>query len=269
VALGGTVTAFPPASPFGLPGCQAPLIAFQEVAYADAAGARASLEDVSLAIPAGGATAIVGLPGGGAQTLFALLQRRCEPTSGRVLLGGRDLQAIEPNVLGAAIAAVERDGPVHAGTLRDNLRGASSGASGGELAAVVAETRLEGLLERLPDGLDSEIAARGARLSGDERQRIAIARALLRRPRVLLLDEATAPLDARSEHALRATVARAATRCTVLVIARRRSTVVTADQIVVLDEGRVRAAGTHAELSASDALYRALVTTDLIAEAAG
>lgn len=263
------MTATPPALPFGLPRRRTPLIAFRDVAYTDTTSALLPLEDVSLEIPEGGTTAIVGSPGAGAETLFALLRRRSDPTRGRILLDGRDLATIEPDMLTAVIAAVERDGPVHAGTLRDNLSRAAPGASGGELAAVVAETRLEGLLERLPDGLDSEIAARGAHLSGDERQRIAIARALLLRPRLLLLDEANAPLDARSEHALGAAIARAATRCTVLAIARRRATVLSADQVIVLDAGRVRAAGTHASLSATDALYRTLVSTDLIAEASG
>jgi ABC-type multidrug transport system fused ATPase/permease subunit len=120
---------------------------------------------------------------------------------------------------------------------------------------------------RLPEGLDTEIGDRGRTLSGGERQRIAIARALLREPELLLLDEPTAQLDAANEHALRETVDRAARRCAVLVVAHRLSTVAAADQIVVLDGGRVRAVGTHADLIATDSLYRALAATQLLAPA--
>lgn len=249
-------------SPFAPPPRHVPLIALRGVS------AGPALDDVTLALPEGGQTAIVGPCATGAGTLFALLQRRLEPAAGTIRLDGRDLTTIPHDELARTVAAVERDAPVLAGTLRDNLHGAVPGASGGELAAVVAEARLEGLLERLPEGLDSELATRGARLGGGERQRIAIARALLRRPRILLLDEATARLDARDEIALRATVARAATRCTVLVIAHRLSTVLSADRIVVLDDGRVRACGTHAQLIASDACYRELVATRLGADSA-
>ena len=151
-----------------------------------------------------------------------------------------------------------------AGTLRENLLYALPGASDAALAVVVEEARLEEMLARLPAGLDTEIGDRGRTLSGGERQRIAIARALLRRPEVLLLDEPTAQLDAANEHALRETIERAAQRCAVIVVAHRLSTVVAARQIVVLERGRVRAIGSHAELFERDALYRELATTQFI-----
>ncbi len=133
------------------------------------------------------------------------------------------------------------------------------------MAVALRDTRLDELVERLPDGLDTDVGPRGVTLSGGERQRLAIARALLREPEVLLLDEATSQLDARNEEALRDTVARAAQRCTVLVIAHRLSTVRDADRIVVLEAGLVRAAGTHAELMRDDDLYRELAATQLVA----
>jgi len=171
--------------------------------------------------------------------------------------------------LRAALGYVEQDAPILAGTLRENLLLAAPAASEPELAAVLAATRLDGLVASLPDGLDSRIGTRGTTLSGGERQRVAIARALLRRPRVLLLDEATSQLDAVNELALRDVVAEAARTTTVLVVAHRLSTVVAADRIVVLDAGRVRAVGAHDELVAGDDLYRSLAATQLLRAAAG
>jgi ABC-type multidrug transport system fused ATPase/permease subunit len=130
---------------------------------------------------------------------------------------------------------------------------------------VLEEARLEELVARLPEGLDTEIAHRGSTLSGGERQRIAIARALLRRPRLLLLDEAASQLDAVNELALRDTLSRASQSCAVLAIAHRLSTVVSARRIVVLEDGRVRAQGTHAELVKADELYAELAATQFTA----
>ncbi len=223
------------------------------------------LDDVSFSVAAASQTAIVGHSGAGKTTLFALVERFYEPSAGAIALSGTPLEQIPRSVLRARIGYVEQDAPVLAGTLRENLLYAVPDASDAALAAVIEEARLGEMVARLPAGLETEIGDRGRTLSGGERQRIAIARALLRRPAVLLLDEPTAQLDAANEHALRETIERAARGCAVIVIAHRLSTVVAARQIVVLERGRVRAIGSHAELLEGDPLYRELAATQFIA----
>jgi ATP-binding cassette subfamily B protein len=220
---------------------------------------------LSFDLPPGGMTAVVGPSGSGKTTLFALLERFYEPQSGTVSVDGREVRSWPLAELRAIIGHVDQEADILAGTLRENLCLAAPAAGGDELAAVLTLTRLDGLVERLPRGLDTPVGHRGVTLSGGERQRLAIARALLRRPRLLLLDEATSQLDAVNERALRDLVEAVALTTTVLVVAHRLSTVTSADRILVLDAGRVRAAGSHERLLATDDLYRQLATTQLLA----
>jgi ATP-binding cassette subfamily B protein len=220
--------------------------------------------DLSFEIPAGGTTAIVGPSGTGKTTIFALLERFYEPAFGSIVVDGRDIREWPLSHLRAAIGYVEQEAPVLEGSLRDNLSLAAPDASDEDMWAALTLTRLDDLLDQLDGGLDAELGHHGVTLSGGQRQRIALARALLRRPRVLLLDEASAQLDAVNEMAMRDVIADVARNTTVLVTAHRLSTVASVDRILVIDEGRVRAVGTHEDLLASDRLYRRLAETQWI-----
>jgi ATP-binding cassette subfamily C protein len=222
---------------------------------------------ISFTIPPRGMTAFVGPSGAGKTTVFSLIERFYEPDAGRILLDCTDLRDWPIPELRAAIGYVEQDAPVLSGSLRENLILGAPDATDAEVGEVLRITRLTSLVTRLPEGLQTAVGHRGTRLSGGERQRVAIARALLRRPRLLLLDEATSQLDALNEAALRETVAETALMTTVLVVAHRLSTVTMADRIIVMDVGRVKAAGTHAELVASDPLYAELAATQFLASA--
>ncbi|MFF2779544.1 ABC transporter ATP-binding protein [Streptomyces sp. NPDC058052] len=240
-------------------------VVFEDVAFRYRDDLPAVHRGVSFEVPGRGMTAFVGPSGAGKTTLFGLIERFYEPAGGRVLVDGRDVREWPLAELRASIGYVEQDAPVLSGTLRENLTFAAPDAGEEEIRRVLVRARLDALVERLPDGLDTMVGHRGSKLSGGERQRVAIARALLRRPRLLLLDEATSQLDAVNELALRDVVAEVARETTVLVVAHRLSTVTLADRIVVMEAGRVRAVGTHAELVEGDALYGELAATQFLA----
>jgi ABC-type multidrug transport system fused ATPase/permease subunit len=239
-------------------------VEFDQVRFSYRDGHPAAHHGVSFRIPPSGMTAFVGPSGAGKTTVFSLIERFYDAEGGRVLVGGVDVRDWPLTALRAAIGYVEQDAPVLSGTLRDNLTFGAPEAGEDQLAQALAIARLTDLIARLPDGLETLVGHRGQRLSGGERQRVAIARALLRRPRLLLLDEVTSQLDAINEAALREAIADIARLTTVLVVAHRLSTVTMADRIIVMDAGRVQAAGTHAELIAADPLYAELAATQFL-----
>ncbi|MET8041377.1 ABC transporter ATP-binding protein [Micromonospora sp. NPDC005215] len=240
-----------------------PMIEFDRVGFGYPGG-EPVLREVSFAVPAGTRTALVGPSGAGKSTLLALVERFYEVSAGAVRIDGSDVRDLPRDALRARLGYVEQEAPVLAGTLRENLLITTPDATDDRLRAVLHEVNLSHLVDRTPQGLDVQVGEGGVLLSGGERQRLAIARALLASPPVLLLDEPTSNLDSRNEVALRRAIDAVAVRRTLLIVAHRLATVVDADQIVVLDGGRVVAVGTHAELTATDPLYRELAAHQLL-----
>ncbi|MGL4744763.1 MAG: ABC transporter ATP-binding protein [Dermatophilaceae bacterium] len=241
----------------------APAVEFDSVIFSYPDTDAPALDRVSFVLPPTGVTAIVGPSGAGKTTLFQLVERFRSPQSGRVLVAGVDTADLPLDRLRALVGLVEQDAALMRGTVRDNLTYACPEATATEISAVLEAADLVEVIDALPSGLETELGERGIGLSGGQRQRLAIARALLARPAVLLLDEATSNLDSDSERALCETVAALGTRCQVVTIAHRISTAMAADRILVLEDGRVRAHGTHTELLEDDAVYRRLADQQL------
>ncbi|MCP3013745.1 ABC transporter ATP-binding protein/permease [Nocardiopsis dassonvillei] len=229
-----------------------------------APGAESALDGVDLAVPRRGHTAIVGPSGAGKTTVFSLLLRFLEPEEGQLFLDGTPYRELTPGQVRGRFAYVEQDTPVVPGTIRENLLFSHPDATEEEVRRVLGQVRLADKIDALEEGLDTPLDATS--FSGGQRQRIALARALLRSPDVLLLDEATSQVDAITEAAITESVRAHAARAAVVTIAHRLSTVIHADTIVLMEDGRVRARGTHRELMDRDDLYRELVTALHIAE---
>ncbi|MCP3802011.1 ABC transporter ATP-binding protein/permease [Allokutzneria sp. A3M-2-11 16] len=240
-----------------------PVLSFHEVTARYAPGSAPALDGVSFDVPRRGHTAIVGPSGAGKTTIFSLMLLFLHPERGHLTLDGVPFDQWSVEDVRKRVVYVEQDTPLLPGTLRENLLYTHGDADEDAIWAALRAVRLEERARALPDGLDTPLAS--ATISGGERQRIALARALVDEPEILLLDEATAQLDGLTESAVHEAIERISQRGAVVTIAHRLSTVIDADRIFVMEAGRCRASGSHAELIGSDALYRDLVASLRIA----
>jgi ATP-binding cassette subfamily B protein len=235
-------------------------VAFQGVTFRYPGAEHATLDDVTLTVPAGTTTAIVGETGSGKTTLGYLVARLYDADAGRVAIDGHDVRDLSFASIADAVGVVSQETYLVHATVRENIRFARPEATDEEIEVAARAARIHHVIAALPDGYDTVVGERGYRFSGGEKQRIAIARTVLRNPPILVLDEATSALDTETERAVQDALERLSEGRTVIAIAHRLSTVRDAGQIVVLDGGRIVERGTHDDLTALGGPYAAMLT---------
>jgi ATP-binding cassette subfamily B protein len=254
---------------FGYPSAdQVSLASLEQVSANDRGGGAEVLHGVTLDVLPGQLVALVGPSGAGKTTITSLIARLYDPTAGTVRIGGVDLRDASLESLHSAVGVVTQDAHLFHDTIRANLLYAAPDASMDQMVEALRSAQIWDLVQRLPEGLDTVVGDRGHRLSGGEKQRIALARLLLKAPGIVVLDEATAHLDSDSEAAVSRALEQTLTGRTAIVIAHRLSTVRSADQIAVIDDGRIVERGDHAELIARGGLYAHLYQTQFAPQAA-
>jgi ATP-binding cassette subfamily B protein len=216
---------------------------------------RTILHDISFRVPPGGRVAIVGASGAGKSTISRLLFRFYDVTSGAIRIDGEDIRNVTQASVRASIGIVPQDTVLFNDTIYYNIAYGRPGASPAEIEDAARHARIHDFVMASPDGYQTMVGERGLKLSGGEKQRVAIARTILKRPRILLFDEATSALDTRTERAIQASLREVSRGHTTLVIAHRLSTIVDADEIIVLADGRIAERGAHASLLAAGGLY--------------
>jgi ATP-binding cassette subfamily B protein len=217
------------------------------------------IDSLTLHLEPGEVVAVVGPSGAGKSTIAALIGRFYDPDQGRLLLYGHDLRELDTSFLRRQIGAVAQEPILFSTSIAENIRYGRPGASREEIESAARSANAHGFISGFPQGYDTLVGERGVQLSGGQKQRVAIARAVLKDPRILVLDEATSALDAESEHLVKEALDRLMEGRTTLVIAHRLSTVMGADRVLVLDDGRIVQSGPHADLVREEGLYRKLV----------
>ena len=238
-------------------------VEFRDVTFTYAGAAEPTLHDVDLTVEAGSTVALVGATGSGKSTLIQLVPRLYDVTAGRVLVDGADVRDVDPVALRRQIALVTDDPFLFSATVHENIAYARPDAPREEVEAAARRAQAAGFIAELPDGYDTKVGERGLTLSGGQRQRIAIARALLADPRILILDDATSSVDASTEQEIKAALREVMAGRTTFVIAHRLSTIALADEIVVLDSGRIVAHGAHDALVRESPLYAEIAAKGL------